>query len=107
MGYVIEFLASVLIVIGAAFALLGSLGLVRLPDFFSRLHAPTKASSLGVGALLIASMLISLSYGRLPGFAELLLTLFIFVTAPVTANMLSLAAFRLAGNENRDTESKS
>lgn len=92
-----EFLASILILIGSFFALTGGVGLVRLGDFFSRLHAPTKASTLGVGALLIAAIILPLGYDRLPGMAELLLTLFVFVTAPVSANMLSLAALRLLG----------
>ena len=53
----LEFLLSLLILIGAGFTLVGSLGLLRLRDFYSRLHAPTKASTLGVGSLLIASAL--------------------------------------------------
>jgi len=59
-----------------------------------RLHAPTKASTLGVGGVLIASMLIAAGQGR-PGFAELLITLFVFVTAPVSANLLAQAALHL------------
>ncbi len=51
----IELLLSVLILAGAIFTFIGALGLVRLPDFYTRLHAPTKATTLGVGSLLIAS----------------------------------------------------
>lgn len=107
MGVIIEFLASILILLGAAFGLLGSLGLVRLPDFFARLHAPTKAATLGIGALLIAAIILPLSAGRLPGMPELLLTLLIFITAPVSANMLSLAAFRIAGSKPSVSSGKS
>ena len=46
---VIEWAAAILIVIGAFFLLVGAIGMVRLPDFYMRLHAPTKASTLGVG----------------------------------------------------------
>jgi hypothetical protein len=46
---------AALIVLGALFVLLGSIGLARLPDFLTRLHGPTKATTLGVGALLLAS----------------------------------------------------
>jgi multicomponent K+:H+ antiporter subunit G len=60
-----------------------------------RLHAPTKASTLGVGGILIASMLVTLDHGR-PGVAELLITLFVFVTAPVSANLMAQAALHLA-----------
>ena len=58
------------------------------------LHAPTKASTLGVGGVLIASMLVAFSQGR-PGIAELLITLFVFVTAPVSANLMAQAALHL------------
>lgn len=99
MSYLIEPLVSLLIVIGAGFALLGSVGLLRFPDFFSRLHAPTKLATLGVGALLIGAIILPLAQWGAPGFSEILLTLFVFITAPVSANMLSLAAFRQIGDQ--------
>jgi multicomponent K+:H+ antiporter subunit G len=91
---VIEWLAAVLVLVGAAFLLVGAIGLARLPDFFMRLHAPTKASTLGVGGVLLASMVVAAAQGR-AGFAELLITLFVFVTAPVSANLLAQAALHL------------
>ncbi len=96
MGFhpVVEWLAAALLLLGAFFMLVGAVGLVRLPDFFMRLHAPTKASTLGVGSLLLASMLLAAAQGR-AGFAELLITLFVFVTAPVSANLLAQAALHL------------
>jgi len=72
----------------------GAIGLARLPDFYMRLHAPTKASTLGVGGVLVASMLVSAAQGR-AGVAELLITLFVFVTAPVSANLMAQAALHL------------
>lgn len=99
MSFVIELLVSFLILVGAFFGLTGSIGLVRLPDFFCRLHAPTKASTLGVGAVLLAALLMPMAYGRFPGLVELLLTLFIFISAPVSANMMSLASLRLSGRD--------
>ena len=90
----IEWSAAALIVIAAFFLLVGAIGLARLPDFFMRLHAPTKASTLGVGGVLLASMLVAFSQGR-PGIAELLITLFVFVTAPVSANLMAQAALHL------------
>jgi multicomponent K+:H+ antiporter subunit G len=50
-----ETAVAALIVLGALFVLLGSIGLARLPDFLTRLHGPTKATTLGVGAMLLAS----------------------------------------------------
>ncbi len=90
----LEILAALMIVIAAFFLLVGAIGLVRFPDFYMRLHAPTKASTLGVGGVLIASMLVTADHGR-PGLAELLITLFVFVTAPVSANLLAQAALHL------------
>lgn len=91
---VAEWLAAGLLLTGAFFALVGAIGLARLPDIFMRLHAPTKASTLGVGGVLLASMLLAAAQGRM-GFAELLITLFVFVTAPVSANLMAQAALHL------------
>ena len=90
----IEWTAAALILIAAFFLLVGAIGLVRLPDFYMRLHAPTKASTLGVGGVLVAPLLLSAAQGR-PGIAELLITLFVFVTAPVSANLMAQAALHL------------
>ncbi len=89
-----EWLAAILLLAGAFFLLVGAIGLARLPDFFMRLHAPTKASTLGVGSILLASMVMAAAQGRI-GFAELLITLFVFVTAPVSANLMAQAALHL------------
>lgn len=90
----VEWLAAALLLLAAVFSLVGAIGLVRLPDFFMRLHAPTKASTLGVGGVLLASIVVALGQGRI-GFAELLITLFVFVTAPVSANLMAQAALHL------------
>lgn len=78
-----DIVVSLLIVIGAAFVLISAIGLVRLPDFLSRLHAPTKAATLGVGSLLLAS---ALYFGSLH---ELLVLIFLFLTAPMSAQLLA------------------
>ena len=90
----LEAVAALLVVVGGAFVLVAAVGLARLPDFYMRLHAPTKAATLGLGCLLLASMLVAAGQGRL-GVAELLITLFVFVTAPVSANVLAQAALHL------------
>jgi multicomponent K+:H+ antiporter subunit G len=89
----LEVITSILLLIGAFFILVGSIGLVRLPEFFMRLHAPTKASTLGVGGVLLASMVYAFNESLL--IHELIITLFVFVTAPVSAHLLSQAALRL------------
>jgi multicomponent K+:H+ antiporter subunit G len=86
-----EILVSALIVTGAFFLFVGSFGLAKLTDTMRRLHAPTKATTLGIGALLIASMVYFLLFHNLPTAHELMISLFLFLTAPVTANMVAKA----------------
>jgi multicomponent K+:H+ antiporter subunit G len=90
----LQIVVAALLVIGGVFALVGAIGMLRFPDFFMRLHAPTKATTLGVGGVLIASMIVSWTRGEV-GLHELLITLFLFVTAPVSANLMAQAALHL------------
>lgn len=84
-----EWLVSALVVLGAVFALVGSWGLVRLPSLMERLHGPTKATTLGLGALLIGSIAhFQLVRGEWTTH-ELLISVFLFVTAPISANMIA------------------
>ena len=85
---------SALLVIGAAFALIGSWGLARLSNFYLRIHGPTKTVTLGVGCVLIASTLWFALQGVL-SLHELLITLFLFMTAPVSAHLMIKAALAL------------
>lgn len=92
MEFWIELVVSVFLVAGAVFVFIGSLGLTKLPDFYTRLHGPTKATTLGMSCLLIASMiLVTYQQGYL-SLHELLITLFLLITAPVTAHMLAKTA---------------
>ncbi|GIX27481.1 Na+/H+ antiporter subunit G [Pelomicrobium sp. G1] len=89
-----EAIVSLFILAGAFFGLTGSIGLARLPDFYMRLHGPTKATTLGVGGVLIASMLHFSFAGPGLSLHELLITLFLFVTAPVSAHLMARAGAR-------------
>jgi multicomponent K+:H+ antiporter subunit G len=89
----LDALVATLLVLGAAFALVGSWGLFKLGDFLKRLHGPTKATTLGVGLVLVASLLWFGAQGLTTG-RELLVTLFVFLTAPVSAHLLVKAAIR-------------
>ena len=93
MRVALEFVISFCLAVGGLFALVGAIGLVRLPDFLMRLHAPTKATTLGVGGVLVASMLYFVGSGRWV-VHELLIALFLFLTAPVSALMLAQAALQ-------------
>ena len=94
MQLIMEILVSIFLLIGAFFMLVGWIGMIRLPDLFMRLHAPTKSSTLGLGSFLIAAIIFAAFNGRF-GFAEILITLFAFITAPVSANLMAQAALHL------------
>tara|TARA_B100000749_G_scaffold65262_1_gene48512 strand:- start:276 stop:614 length:339 start_codon:yes stop_codon:yes gene_type:complete len=91
----VEWIVAALILVGSLFALIGSIGLWKLPDFFMRLHGPTKATTLGVGSLVIGSLLYFSTQGDGLSLHELLITIFLFMTAPVSANMLAKAAMHI------------
>ncbi|SNS11682.1 multisubunit potassium/proton antiporter, PhaG subunit (TC 2.A.63.1.1) [Antarctobacter heliothermus] len=80
----VEVLISFFLVVSGIFGLIGSLGLLKLTDTMQRLHAPTKATTLGVGGVLIASMLFMLLVKDHLSFHELMITLFLFLTAPIS-----------------------
>ncbi len=87
----IEIMISGFIVIGGLFALVGSFGMIKLPDTMRRLHAPTKATTLGIGGVLIGSMTYFYFVDGKLSLHELMISLFLFLTAPVTANFISKA----------------
>ncbi len=86
-----EQISAGLLLVGAAFMLLGGIGVLRLPDIFMRLQAGTKASTLGVTCILL---------GAAVHFQDLAVTVravlaigFFFMTAPVGAHMIARAAY--------------
>jgi multicomponent K+:H+ antiporter subunit G len=87
----LDVLLALLVLGGAAFALIGSIGLVRFSEFLKRLHGPTKAGTVGVGAVLLASFGYFAATG-VPGLHELLITTFVVLTAPIAAHLLVKAA---------------
>lgn len=91
MSAVFEILITACLIISGVFGIVGSYGLIKLNDPMSRLHAPTKATTLGVGGVLIASILHSLMRENHVSLHELLITLFLFLTAPITANFIAKA----------------
>lgn len=96
-----EILISAFLIIGGFFGLVGSFGLIKLRDPMSRLHTPTKSTTLGVGGVLIASMIHAAGFETHLSFHELLITLFLFLTAPVTAYFI--AKVHIHRNETPDT----
>ena len=85
---ILEWVISGFLLLGAVFVLLGSLALLKLPDFYTRLHGPTKATTLGLGSLVLASLLYFNLQLQTLSLSPLLIALFLFISAPVTAHML-------------------
>lgn len=98
-----EYTISFLLILGGAFTLIGAIGLARLPDFFTRLHGPTKATTVGVGAIMLSSVVYFSSTGHGLGISEILITVFLLMTAPVSANMLAKAAMHIGVKSMENT----
>jgi len=98
-----ELVTGFFLVVGSFFLFVGSIGLFRLPDFYMRLHGPTKASTLGIGAILMASIVFFSLKGNGISIKEFLIILFLFLSAPITANMLSKAALHVRSKPRGDT----
>ena len=96
-----EWIVAGLVVAGAGFSLIGSLGLVRMPDFFTRLHGPSKATTIGMGSILVASSLYMSFRGPGLSLHEFMISLFIAITTPVGSHLLAKAARhrRVPGSE--------
>jgi multicomponent K+:H+ antiporter subunit G len=88
----LEPVVAALVIIGALFTLIGSLGLLRMPDFFMRLHGPSKATTIGIGSLLVASALFMSFRGDGLSLHEFMISLFIGITSPVGSHLLAKAA---------------
>ena len=84
--------AGLLLIFGGLLVVIGSFGLLRMPNFYARMHPPTMGTTLGTGCVLIASMLVSSAVAGRPVLHELLITLFVVMTTPVSAITLMAAA---------------
>jgi len=89
MDFLAELVIAFFLVVSGVFGFVGSFGLIKLRETMQRLHAPTKATTLGVGGVLIASMLYFLLIEGSLSFHELLITLFLFLTAPIVAHFIA------------------
>ncbi|AUW41491.1 monovalent cation/H(+) antiporter subunit G [Rhizobium leguminosarum] len=90
--YIAAAITALLLLIGALFALAAAIGLVRLPDLYTRMHSASKAGTVGSGLLLLAAGL----YSQDPAILARAIAGFIFflLTAPVSAHLLARAAHR-------------
>ena len=88
----LEIVAAAATLLGAFLFLASAVGLLRLPDFYTRIHAPTKAATLGVALLALASLVRSLPSGDLVWIEDLLIVVFLLLTVPVSSQVLLRAA---------------
>ena len=87
-----ELITAVLLCLGCLFCLLAAVGMIRLPDTLIRMHAATKAGTLGAGLILAA---VAVRFGEVGTVLKALLTLvFLYLTAPVAAHLIGRAAYR-------------
>ncbi|MDQ1077809.1 monovalent cation/H(+) antiporter subunit G [Pseudoroseomonas cervicalis] len=93
--------AALLLLLGAGLALAGSFGLLRFRSFYERLHAPTIATSMGMGCVLLASMLVFSALQARLVIHELLIGVLMLVTTPVTLMLVARAAMQRDRVEGR------
>ncbi|MFK7815414.1 MAG: Na+/H+ antiporter subunit G [Gammaproteobacteria bacterium] len=101
----LDWIIAALVLMGASFTLIGSIGLYKLPDFYMRLHGPTKASTLGVGSILMASVLYFSFTTESISLHEILVTIFLFITAPVSAHLMAKSALHIKLKQVERTQS--
>ena len=88
-----EILTSILLVLGGLFGLMAALGVVRMPDVLIRMHASTKAGTLGCGLILAA---VAVHFAETSIVARAVATIvFLMLTAPIGAHMIARAAYRM------------
>lgn len=83
---------SLLLILGGAIILIGALGLMRLPSFYQRIHGPAITITLGAGCILLASMLYFTVLQSRPVIHEIIIALFLLLTAPVVTMLIMRAA---------------
>lgn len=87
-----EAIAALLLVAGAFFCLVAGIGLVRFGDVFCRMHAATKAGTLGLALVCLAAALLADDWGQV--VEPLIVFVFMIATAPIGAHLIGRAAFR-------------
>jgi multicomponent K+:H+ antiporter subunit G len=95
-------IVALLVLAGASFALIGSIGLVRMKSFYERVHPPTMGSSLGVALIALASIICFSVLRSRPSVHEVLIVVFVTLTTPVTFMLLGRAALYRDRTEGAD-----
>lgn len=96
-----QFVAALAVVVGSVFGLLAGIGILRLPDLYTRMHAAAKAGLVGAGLILVAVALVG---GDLAiAMRAVLGILFLILTTPVSAHLLARAAFKVGVQPSTET----
>jgi len=95
MSWIADVIAGLLLVTGAAFSLLATVGVLRFPDVYTRMHAASKAGALGAGLLLLGLAVHAAEFSVV--MRALAAIAFLLLTSPLSAHLLARAAY-LAGH---------
>ena len=95
-------LVAFFLLLGSGLTLLGAIGMLQFQTFYERVHAPTLGTTWGAGGILIASMIYFCIVSSRPVLHELLITVFVVVTTPVSLMLLARAALYRDRTENND-----
>jgi multicomponent K+:H+ antiporter subunit G len=93
---------GVLVFLGASITLVGALGLLRLDNFYKRVHAPTLGTTMGIACILLASIICFSTLHTRPMIHEILIAVFVTLTTPITLMLLVRAALYRDRSEGRD-----
>ncbi|HTO40390.1 MAG TPA: monovalent cation/H(+) antiporter subunit G [Rhizomicrobium sp.] len=91
------------VLLGASITLIGAIGLLRLDNFYDRIHPPTLGTTLGTGCILIASMICFSTLQSRPMVHEILIAIFVTLTTPITLMLLARAALYRDRSEGSET----
>jgi len=98
----VEIPVAILLVLGSLFALIGAVGLLRMKDYFQRMHPPALASTLGAWCAALASIIYFSALKSAPVLHAWLIPVLLAITVPVTTLLLARAALfrkRMAGDD--------
>lgn len=96
-----EWIAGILLVLGAFFMLIASIGMVKLPDLYMRIHAATKAPSLGIFLMMVGIIVYFLNWWT--SIEGVVVILFVFITAPIGSHMISKVAHNMGVGKHKST----
>jgi len=96
-----EWIAGILLVLGAFFMLIASIGMIKLPDLYMRIHAATKAPSLGIFLMVVGIIVYFFNWWT--SIEGLVVILFVFITTPIGSHMISSVAHSMGVEKAKAT----